>query len=198
MLYNLEGTVVELSSNLAVINCNGLGFEVTITPNTAAALKLNENARLYLCESIGEDHFDLFGFLSKKEKQLYTMLTGVSGIGPKAAMSILSYNSFDNLALAIVNSDETALTSCPGIGKKTAQRVILELKDKIGKEFNSFDFSTTNTVVIPNNSTELNSAISALLLLGYTNNDIQPVIKQIDINGLNSEQIIKAVLKYMI
>ena len=133
MFYHLNGTVAELTAESLVLDCNGIGFEITITPNTASALKIGEQAKVYITEAIGENNFDLYGFLTGREKQFFKMLTSVSGIGPKAAMSILSYNTPDALALAIVNGREAALTACPGIGKKTAQRVILELKDKISK-----------------------------------------------------------------
>ena len=103
MFYHLEGTVSELTAESIVLDCSGVGFEVTITPNTASALKIGEKAKLFITESIGENNFDLFGFLTGREKQFFKMLTSVSGIGPKAAMSILSYNTPEGLAMAIVN-----------------------------------------------------------------------------------------------
>ena len=134
MLYHLEGTVTELSHDTLVLDCSGVGFEVTITPNTASSMKRGEKGKVYITESISENSFDLYGFLTWREKQFFKMLTSVSGVGPKAAMSILSYNTPDSLAISIVNENEKALTACPGIGKKTAQRIILELKDKFTKE----------------------------------------------------------------
>ena len=199
MFNHLEGIVSELYPDIAVIDCGGIGFEVTITSNTASALTLNNKAKLYISESVGEDHFDLFGFLSIQEKKFYKLLTGVSGIGPKAAMSILSYNSPDALTLAIINSDEKALTNCPGIGKKTAQRVILELKDKIAKQTESLNVKD----IVPNSvfntaNNEYEIAVKGLNVLGYSSADISSVIKKINIENMKSDEIIRAVLKYMI
>ena len=117
-----------------------MGFALNVTTNTLSRLKPGERAKLFVSESIGETNFDLFGFCDKSEKRCFEMLIGVSGIGPKAALSILSYNSPESLALAILNDDVKALTVAPGIGKKIAQRVILELKDKIGKELGRLAF----------------------------------------------------------
>lgn len=195
MFYQLEGKIAELSPDFAVVDCSGVGYEVYITPNTASALRTGEISRLYISEAIGEDHFDLYGFLTQSEKRFYKLLISVSGIGPKAAMSILSYNTPDSLAAAIVNGNESSLTACPGIGKKTAQRVILELKDKIAKESAGVDVSA----IIPQTTgASYDEALAALSLLGYSTTDVVPILKQIQTEGMTSEQIIKAVLKYMI
>lgn len=195
MFYQLEGKIAELSPDFAVVDCSGVGYEVYITPNTASALRTGEISRLYISEAIGEDHFDLYGFLTQSEKRFYKLLISVSGIGPKAAMSILSYNTPDSLAAAIVNGNESPLTACPGIGKKTAQRVILELKDKLAKESAGVDVSA----IIPQTTgASYDEALAALSLLGYSTTDVVPILKQIQTEGMTSEQIIKAVLKYMI
>lgn len=195
MLYQLEGKITELNPEFAVVDCGGVGYEVYITPNTASALRTGEISRLYISEAIGEDHFDLYGFLTQSEKRFYKLLISVSGIGPKAAMSILSYNTPDSLAAAIVNGNEASLTACPGIGKKTAQRVILELKDKIAKESPGVDGSA----IIPQTTgASYDEALAALSLLGYSTTDVVPILKQIKTEDMTSEQIIKAVLKYMI
>ena len=131
MFYHIEGTVAELAPNLAVLDCGGLGFALNVTTNTLSRLKSGERAKLFVSESIGETNFDLFGFCDKSEKRCFEMLIGVSGIGPKAALSILSYNSPESLALAVLNDDTKALTVAPGIGKKIAQRVLVELNDMI-------------------------------------------------------------------
>ncbi len=201
MFYHLEGKVAELSPDSLVIDCAGVGFELTITPNTASALKIGEKAKVYVTESIGENNFDLYGFLTGHEKRFFRMLTAVSGIGPKAAMSILSYNTPDSLALAIVSGDEKALTACPGIGKKTAQRVILELKDKLSKEVSAEDRAIASgggNAVPRGHGTAYDDALTALNMLGYSTADIAPVLKSINTDGMSSEQIIRAVLKFMI
>ena len=111
MFYHLEGTVAELTHDTLVLDCQGIGFEITITPNTASALKRGEKGKVYITEAIGENNFDLYGFLTGREKQIFQMLTSVSGIGTKVAMSILSYNTPDALVIAIVNENEKALTA---------------------------------------------------------------------------------------
>ena len=137
MYYHIEGTISELGNYLAVIDCGGVGYELNVSLNTLSRLKTGERAKLYVAESIKEDAFDLYGFYTKSEKRSFQLLIGVSGVGPKAALSILSSSTPESLAMAILAGDEKALTVAPGIGKKIAQRVIYELKDKIAKEANA-------------------------------------------------------------
>jgi len=199
MFYHLEGIVSELNPNLAVIDCGGVGYAVNITMNTAASLKLGERHKLYISESIGENNFDLFGFSSKNEKRCYEMLVSVSGIGPKAAMSILSYTTPEGLALSVMNNDVKALTLAPGIGKKIAQRVILELKDKISKEIGDTVIELPAAVVSSAAAdSSVNDAMTALTVLGYSSGEIAPILKKLDVSDMTAEQIIKSVLKQMV
>ena len=198
MFYHLEGLVSEFGQNLVVIDCNGLGFAVNASVNTISHLKQGEKAKLYIAEAIGENNFDLYGFVHKEEKRCFEMLVSVSGIGPKAAMSILSYNSPEGLALAIMNDDVKALTVAPGIGKKIAQRVILELKDKISKESQSINFSAPIVQATNIGSSQVNDAMAGLAILGYSSSEIAPIIKQLDTSNLSAEQIIKFVLKQLV
>lgn len=197
MFYHIEGIVSEIDHNLAVIDCSGVGYGLNVTVNTLSALKTGTKAKLYVSEAIGESNFDLYGFFTKSEKRCFEMLTSVSGIGPKAALSILSYNSPESLALAIMNGDEKALTVAPGIGKKIAQRVILELKDKISKELGTEEITLPVSPVSTVSSGDriLNDALAALAVLGFSSAEIAPVLKTIDISGMTAEQIIKTVLK---
>ena len=199
MFYHLEGTVTELGQNLAVLDCGGLGFALNVTVNTQSRLKTGEKVKLYIIESIGETNFDLFGFCEKSEKRCFEMLIAVSGIGPKAALSILSYNSPESLALAILNDDVKALTVAPGIGKKIAQRVILELKDKIGKELGETSFpmpaASSSPAAAPGENKALNDAMAGLAVLGYSSAELTPVLKTLDLTGMDAQQIIKTVLK---
>ena len=132
MLYYVSGTVAVLEPGLAVIDCGGVGYGCRVTAYTAGQLKLNQNARLYITESIREDAFDLFGFISREEQRCFELLTSVSGVGPKAAIAILSSGGPQNFTLAVMTGDEKMLTAAQGVGKKLAQRIILELKEKIG------------------------------------------------------------------
>jgi len=197
MFYHIEGLVSELEPNLAVVDCAGIGFALNASANTVSMLKKGSKAKLFVAESVSENAFELFGFATKSEKRCFEMLTAVSGIGPKAALSILSYNTPDGLALAILNSDEKALTVAPGIGKKIAQRVILELKDKMSKEMggSSLDFSMPVMAASQSYGSSVNDAIAGLAVLGYSTAEINPVLKTLDTSGMSSGQIIKAVLK---
>lgn len=198
MFYHLEGTVAELGQNLVVLDCSGLGFALNVTANTLASVRTGEKCKLYVSESIGETNFDLYGFASRSEKRSFEMLVSVSGIGPKAALSILSYNTPEGLALAVMNDDIKALTVAPGIGKKIAQRVILELKDKFSKEMGTLDFSAPAAAAAPVSDGTLSDAMAALTVLGYSSAEVAPVLKKIDVTGLSAEQIIKLVLKQMV
>ena len=132
MIYYLNGPITILEPGLAVVECGGVGYGCRITAFTAAQLKLNQTARLYICESIREDAHDLYGFASREEQRCYELLTSVTGVGPKAALAILSAGGPQNFTLAVMTGDEKLLTAAQGVGKKIAQRIILELKDKVG------------------------------------------------------------------
>ncbi len=138
MFYYVSGTVAEIGPNLAVIDCGGVGYACATTNYTISRLKKGERAKLFTYLHVREEIFELFGFSSQQELSSFKMLIGVSGVGPKAALAILSSTTPNNLALSIVTGDEKALTAAPGIGKKIAQRIILELKDKLAKEQTSF------------------------------------------------------------
>lgn len=198
MFYHLEGIVSEFGQNLVVIDCSGVGFAVNASVQTISQLKIGEKAKLYIAEAIGENNFDLYGFYHKEEKRCYEMLVSVSGIGPKAAMSILSYSSPETLALAIMNDDVKALTVAPGIGKKIAQRVILELKDKISKENSYVDFSSPAAKPVAASGSNVNDAVAGLAVLGYSSAEIGPILKQLNCAEMTAEQIIKSVLKQLV
>ena len=200
MFHHIEGKVAELEPYLAVIDCGGVGFGLNVTANTLASLKLGERAKLYVSEAIGDNNFDLYGFAGKSERRCFEMLVSVSGIGPKAALSILSYNTPEGLALAVMNNDEKALTVAPGVGKKIAQRVILELKDKLKKEMGGQEsgLPAVQYAASTADSGPVNDALTALAMLGYSTSEISPVLRNIDINEMSAEKIIKAVLKHMV
>lgn len=201
MFHHIEGKVTEMEPSTAVLDCGGIGFALNVTANTLAGLKLGEKAKLYVSESIGETNFDLYGFLDKSERRFFEMLISVSGIGPKAAMSILSHNTPEGLALAIISSDEKALTVAPGIGKKIAQRVILELKDKVSKEMDSTRAeipAAFSTVPVQAGGSEVNDALAGLTVLGYSSAEIAPIMKKMDAQDMTAEQIIRSVLKQMV
>ncbi len=200
MLYHIEGKVTELEPALAVLDCGGIGFALNVTMNTLSALHLGEKTKLYVSEAIGETNYDLYGFQTKSERRCFEMLLAVSGIGPKAALSILSHNSPEGLALAILSGDEKALTVAPGIGKKIAQRVILELKDKISKEMGGSEqvMPAAGPTFAAASDGAVSDALAGLNVLGYSSSEIAPVLKTLNTEGMSAEQIIKAVLKQMV
>ena len=197
MFHHIEGTLSEIGQNLAVVDCGGMGFELNVTVNTLSRLSVGERAKLFVFDYVKEDCFDLFGFATKSEKRCFEMLLTVSGVGPKAALSILSAVTPETLALAVMSGDEKALTSAQGVGKKIAQRVILELKDKLAKQSELPNF-TPSAAVSSGGSAALNDALTGLAVLGYGTAEINAALKNTDIAGLSAEEIIKAVLKQMV
>ena len=199
MFYYVNGTVTELEAGLAVIDCGGVGYACATTNYTLSQLKKGERAKLYTYMNVREDAVDLFGFSSQSELHSFKLLLGVSGVGPKAALAILSTNTPANLAMAVVMGDEKALTAAPGIGKKIAQRIILELKDKLAKEQASFGPDTGGSVpltVLPNDKAK--EAGAALAVLGYSGSEVAAALKGIDIDTLPLEEIIRQALKRMV
>ncbi len=198
MFYYIEGRVAEIEPNLAIIDCGGVGYGLNTTANTISRLKPGEKAKLYVYSNIREDAFDLYGFFDKREKRSFEMLLGVSGVGPKAALSILSSSNSETLAMAIVSGDEKALTVAPGIGKKLAQRILLELKDKMSKETDGLIIGTGKVSSSGGSSSKLSDAVSALAVLGYSNGEISTVLKDIDTETCSLEDIIRQALKKMV
>ena len=199
MFYYVNGVVAETGPNLAVIDCGGVGYACATTNYTLSQLKKGERAKLYTYMNVREDAVDLFGFSSQSELHSFKLLLGVSGVGPKAALAILSTNTPANLAMAVVMGDEKALTAAPGIGKKIAQRIILELKDKLAKEQASFGPDTGGSVpltVLPNDKAK--EAGAALAVLGYSGSEVAAALKGIDIDTLPLEEIIRQALKRMV
>ena len=200
MFYYLDGTVAELLPYLAVIDCGGVGYACKTTNNTLASLKKGQRGKLYTYLNVGEDVFDLYGFATQKELATFKLLIGVSGVGPKAALAVLSAGTPESLAMAIVTGDEKALTAALGIGKKIAHRIILELKDKMARESGGeLDFSggkgAPAAAVFSNKATE---AAQALAVLGYTSAEVAQALKGVDVENLPLEEIIRQSLKKMV
>jgi Holliday junction DNA helicase RuvA len=194
MFYYIEGIVSVIEQNAAVIDVGGVGYMCHTSANTLSYLTIGEKSRLYTYCNIKEDAFDIYGFHDVEEKSCFEMLLSVSGVGPKAALSILSSSTPEGIALAIATDNDKALTSAPGIGKRIAQRIILELKDKIAKSSISMDAKT-----VPINATvpgkKLADVTAALTVLGYSQSEISAAISKVDIEGLSVEEIIRVVLK---
>jgi len=198
MLYYVCGEVTVLEPGLAVIDCGGVGYGCHVTGYTAAQLKLNQKAKLFVTESIREDAHDLYGFISKEEQRCYELLTSVNGVGPKAAMAILSAGGPQNFTLAVMSGDEKLLTAAQGVGKKIAQRIILELKDKIGGGNMELDFSAGPAVTAPaQNSGHKMMAHAALQELGYTPIEIRAALQDVDPNA-TTEEMVRHALRAMV
>lgn len=198
MFYYVNGTVAEIEAGLAVIDCSGVGYACATTNYTLSQLKKGERAKLYTYLNVREDAMEMFGFASQSELRSFKMLIGVSGVGPKAALSILSSTTPQQLSMAVVMGDEKALTAAPGIGKKIAQRIILELKDKLIKEQGGFEAGSGAAAAMPAQNNKAGEAAAALAVLGYGSQEIAAALKGIDIDALPLEEIIRQSLKKMV
>ena len=194
MYYSVRGNVIHIGQNIAVVECGGVGYKCQTTINTLKNLKLNAEAKLYTYLNVREDAMELFGFYTEEELSAFKTLIGVSGVGPKVGIAILSVLSPQQIALAIASDDLKSITMAPGVGKKLAQRIVLELKDK-------FKINTNSEGVIKGAKTtaavgNIPKAIEALSVLGYTAADVSPFISTLDPN-LPVEQLIGETLKLM-
>lgn len=198
MFYYVNGTVAEIEAGLAVIDCSGVGYACATTNYTLSQLKKGERAKLYTYLNVREDAMEMFGFASQSELRSFKMLIGVSGVGPKAALSILSSTTPQQLSMAVVMGDEKALTAAPGIGKKIAQRIILELKDKLIKEQGGFEAGSGAAAAMPAQSNKAGEAAAALAVLGYGSQEIAAALKGIEMDALPLEEIIRQSLKKMV
>jgi len=197
MIYYVSGPVTVLEPGLAVVECGGVGYGCRVTAYTAAQLKLNQPARLYVTESIREDAHDLYGFESREEQRCYELLTSVNGVGPKAAMAILSAGGPQNFTLAVMTGDEKLLTAAQGVGKKIAQRIILELKDKIGGGGMELDFSGPVVSAPAAGSGNMAMANAALQELGYSASEIATALKGVD-PAASTEEMVRHALRAMV
>ena len=189
MFYYIEGVVSLIDGPVAVVDCGGVGYAVNTTVNSLSRVRIGEKTRFYTCTIIREDCFDIYGFATAEEKGCFELLIGVSGVGAKAAQAILSANTPESLSLAIMSGNEKALTAAPGIGKKIAQRVIMELKDKFsGGAVGDSSFGSSG-------GDKLSDAAAALGVLGYGGNEIAAALKGLDIQNLSVEDIVRQGLK---
>ncbi|MBO4854594.1 MAG: Holliday junction branch migration protein RuvA [Oscillospiraceae bacterium] len=197
MFYYLSGTVAEMEPNLAVIDCGGVGYACAATNYTLSQLKKGDRAKLYTYMNVREDAVDLFGFATQSELHSFKLLLGVSGVGPKAALSILSSTTPENLAMSVVMGDEKTLTAAPGIGKKIAQRIILELKDKLAADQQRMDFGAAAVPAVTHGA-KASEAAAALAVLGYGAQDTAAALKGLDMENLPLEEIVRQALKRMV
>ncbi len=200
MYYYVSGQVAHVGPYRAVIDCGGVGYACRTTAYTISQIKKGDRAKLFTYLSVREDAMDLYGFFSQEELKLFQQLISVSGVGPKAALAILSSSTPANLAMSIITGDEKTLTRAPGVGKKIAQRVILELKDKLAKgqtvSASGENITMDAVTIIPQN--KLSEASAALAVLGYSQAEINVALKGVNVDGQPLEQVIRMALKNMV
>lgn len=198
MFYYVEGCVTLLEQGLAVIDCGGVGYACYASQNTVGALKIGQTVRLFTYLHVREGIFDLFGFTEQDELNCFKMLIGVSGVGPKAALAILSVASPSQLALAIITEDAKLLTQAPGIGKKISQRIILELRDKMSKgQLGGAAAAAAEPVAISSGGqvNHRQEAVAALMVLGYSQAEAFSAMEGLAADTMAAEDIIRHCLK---
>ncbi|MBQ6568825.1 MAG: Holliday junction branch migration protein RuvA [Clostridia bacterium] len=196
MIYSLKGKLIYKDAACAVIECGGVGMNCLVSANTARTLpEIGEESFLHTCLNVREDALTLFGFSTKAEKNCFKQLTAISGVGPKAALAILSELAPDQLAIALASGDTKAITRAQGVGPKLAQRIIVELKDKVTKSSELFTegFSVPSSGVLPS-AGNAQEAIGALSALGYQPSEVARVVASLD-GTLPVEELIRQALK---
>lgn len=196
MYYSLRGNIIHLGPNIAVVECGGVGYKCQTTVNTIKNLKVNKEAKLYTYLNVREDVMELYGFYTEEELSAYKTLIGVSGVGPKVGLAILSVLTPQQISIAIASEDLKAITMASGVGKKLAQRIVLELKDKFkitGENASAVNVASGVTTVVNGN---VPKAVEALSVLGYTSTDVASFISTLD-PSLPVEKLIGETLKLM-
>jgi Holliday junction DNA helicase RuvA len=200
MIGFVRGKVDSISENTAVIDVNGVGYTVNIGTGTASEMPpVGEEVRLHTYMAVKEDDMSLFGFLHKDELELFKMLIKVNGIGPKGAQAILSVMSVPDLRFAILTGDAKAISRAPGIGGKTAQKLILELKDKISDTVGEPEtYAGSGTASATVSTDERTEAAEALIALGYSQTEAYRAVKSAEVpEGADANAVLKAALKYL-
>ncbi len=202
MFYYLSGKLAYLQPGVAVIDCGGVGYKLSISGTTYDAIPPNRSVsepptvKLFTHLAVREDEVELFGFMTQTELATFKLLLSVSGVGPKAALSILTSMTPEKFAIAVCTDDKKTIARANGIGPKTAARVILELKDKLMKESEGgFPASVPASAVKPAPRTAMNEAVDALIVLGYTRAEAMNAIKDIDLSNTELQEIIRLALK---
>lgn len=197
MIYSLTGKVLKKTLDMVVISCGGVGYQVMVPASVAGALPgVGQDATVYTYMNISENDVSLFGFATEEQKACFALLTGVSGVGPKAGLAILSVMNPDRVALAVSAGDHKAFTAASGVGPKLAQRIVLELKDKVGKGLAEGGLSLDDVAKAQSPAGNLSQAIAALVSLGYSQSEAALSVAKLD-ETLPVEEIIKLALRSM-
>ena len=195
MIYSVRGDLILMDAGYAVVECGGVGYRVQTSINTQKQLKLNSEVMLYTHMNVREDAMELFGFATKSELSMFKMLIGITGVGPKVALAILSELSSEQIAMCVSSGDSKTLTRASGVGPKLAQRIVLELKDKIKGAADTAGFDVGKGSVIADTG-NVPKAVAALAVLGYSAADVTPILSKLDPN-MSVETMIAATLKQM-
>lgn len=193
MISYVKGTVAYIGNDCIVVDNNGIGYNIQVSSSTASAVVMEKEVQIYTYMNVKENELSLFGFLTKEELNMFNLLIGVNGVGPKSAVTMLGALSPSQLALAIATEDIKALSVGQGIGKKIAQRIALELKDKVGADTITTGVDLVQKVDVTTG--ERAEALSALMALGFTKNEAENAIKAVFVNGMATEEIISKALK---
>ena len=193
MISYVKGTVAYIGNDCIVVDNNGLGYNIQVSSSTASAVVMEKGVQIYTYMNVKENELSLFGFLTKEELNMFNLLISVNGVGPKSAVAMLGALSPSQLALAIATEDIKALSVGQGIGKKIAQRIALELKDKVGADTITTGVELVQKVDVATG--ERAEALSALMALGFTKNEAENAIKAVFVNGMATEEIISKALK---
>jgi len=195
LIYSVRGTVIHMEAGCAVIECGGVGYKCQTTINTLKKIKLNSEAMLYTYMNVRDDAVELFGFSSTSELSTFKMLISVSGVGPKAGLAILSELTPEQVAVAVASGDSKTITRAQGVGNKLAQRVILELKDKLkGVAASQEEFSVSESSSPVFAGGNITNAVAALAVLGYSSAEVMPILSRLD-GSKTVEQLIGETLK---
>ena len=195
MIYSVRGNLILMDAGFAVVECGGVGYRVQTSVNTQKQLKLNTETMLYTYMNVREDAMELFGFASKGELSTFKMLIGITGVGPKVALAILSDLTSEQIAMCVSSGDSKTLTRANGVGPKLAQRIVLELKDKIKGVTDTAGFDVGKGSVIADTG-NVPKAVAALAVLGYSAADVTPILSKLD-PAMPVEAMIAATLKQM-
>lgn len=195
MYYYISGDVVKSDSSSVIIDNNGIAYILYASLGTISAVAGKDKAKLYTYFSVKEDSHDLYGFYTEDELSAFKLLIDVSGVGPKAALAILSVLTPEKLAIAVSSGDVKAISAAQGVGKKIAERVVLELKDK----FKGMTVQSDGTapIVVTDNAGNAAEAVNALVVLGYSRAEANKAVGAVDTNGMQIDDIIRAALKLM-
>lgn len=197
MIYSLRGTLIYKEQSMAVIECAGVGYSCKITFETFSKLvDINKEQFLYTFLSVREDNVELFGFATMEELTCFKLLISVNSVGAKAGISILSVLTPEKFALAVSSGDSKAISKAKGVGSKTAERIVLELKDKISKENISITGEAFASNDVPISASNFDEALQGLMALGYSQSEVLPYMKKLN-GDLSTSDIIREVLKHM-